>query len=550
MADSEAAQQDQRFSRRSMLRNAAATCVGSMMVTDSSAEGSQTEDARRPEAGGGLSASAPVAQVMAPLEGIADLAAILRAVSVARTQRHDDIGRTFAGEIKLAPGRYSIRGPLDLATANGVAGLIISGSGVATEIIFEDAAATIRCASSRGVTFRDLTLRSEGGVDARQVAFTLDDRGNPLRSWRFERCDFIGFDQCFSVSGSLLDSEFYFDKCQFRQCFNLMRNSNPQAVNWNFVNCNWENSELNTSRETDLAAAFNLTKGSFIKWTGGSMIVRGRLVLYELKEAGSVQRPSHLIAFDGVRIELDSGKGKPVPFVDRIDKGYVSGTNQPTTTFTNCTIMQRGSGANPVYARAWSNCSLSFIGCKAKNGRVVGVLDHVSPTQAASIRLENTYGISYEEDYSQRLNSHDQHNVRIIPDGCSVSSELIVDQRACSLSVPAVASPKYMYIRGPTGSLPLGGTVVGLTALPDHTMLLRLFVRRFEPGRHRLTADLCDEYDQVTYASVTLEAGRDRFAEGDIGAEIGFQIPSKTPLILKFVGVPDVVKGIVGIEYL
>lgn len=483
------------------------------------------------------------------VRGFDDTVTMLRAATEARTELRDDIGRTLAGEIRLQPGRYRITGPLDLAPAAGLTGLTLTGTGAGTEILFDGEAATILCSSSRAITFRDLTFRSAQGVDANQAAFTIDQHGNPLRSWKFERCEMIAFDRCFTVTGSSMSSEFYFDKCQFLQCYHLMDNNNDQAVNWNFVNCNWENVELSTRKDHRLASAFRLKKGTFVKWTGGSMVFRGRLVLYNLKVSGSVQRPAHMITFDGVRIELDD-QVEPVPFIDRIDADYVSGTNQPTTILTNCTILQRGTERPVIYARAWANCSLSFFNCKAKGGRIVGVLDGVSPTQPASVRLENTRSISYEEDTRARLNSHDQHHVRIDPDVSGGAEEPMIDQRLCSLTIPATMHPKYMYVRSSTGSLPLGGTTVNLTRMPDHTVLVKVFVQRFHAAGQRLTVELRDVADRTTYGSCILVSGSDRFAEAHVGAEMGFQIPSGTRLMLKFIGVPEVVKGIVGVEYL
>lgn len=485
-------------------------------------------------------------------DGVAnDLGAILRAATAARTPLADGIGRTLAGEIRLPAGRYRITAPIDLAPAAGVIGLTISGAGAATEIIFDGPGATIRCSGSRAVTFRDLAFVSAQGVDADQAAFTIESVGSPLRSWKFERCEFTAFYRCFLVGGALMCSEFFFDKCQFSQCYYLVDNNNEQAVNWNFVNCNWENGELATKKDKALSSAFWLKKGTFVKWTGGSMIFLGRLVLYRLLRPGLVQRPSHMIAFDGVRLELEDEGGAHVPFVDRIDAGYASGTNQPTTIFSSCTILQRG-GIPPsvVYARAWANCALTFVNCKAEGGRIIGVLDALSPTHTASIKLDNTRSITYEEDTRARLNTHDQHSVTVVPDNSAHGVEPIVDQRLCSLTAPATMYPKYMYVRGPDGALPRAGTTVDLIPLPDHTMLLRLFVRAFQPLGQNLLVELRDKADTKTYGTAILRKGADRMAEGDIGAEMGFQIPSGAQLMLKFTGVPETVRGVVGVEYL
>lgn len=482
---------------------------------------------------------------------IDDLGAIVRAAMASWSASKDALGRSFGGEIRLPAGRYRITGPLKLEPQGGLVGLTISGVGPGSEIIFDGPSATILCRASRGVLFRDLSFVSLQGVDANQAAFTVEQVGNPLRSWRFERCDFAAFYRCFAVSSRVMCSEFFFDKCQFSQCYYLMDNDNEQAVNWNFVNCNWENGELETRKDVRLAAAFWLKKGTFVTWTGGSFIFLGRLVLYKLTIPGMVQRPSHMISFKGVRLELEDEGGGHVPFVDRIDAGYVSGTNQPTTIFDSCTILQRGSiPPTVVYARAWANCAISFVNCKAETGRIVGVLDAVTPTHTASITIDNCKSISYEADTRKRLNTHDQHSVTIVPDNCSAGVEPIIEQRLCSLAAPVTMHPKYMYVRAPNGALPLAGTSVNLIPLPDHTMLMRIFVRRFQVARQGLRVELRDQADTVSYGSVALKSGTERYAEGEIGAEIGFQIPRGTQLMLKFSGVPETVQGIVGIEYL
>lgn len=479
-----------------------------------------------------------------------DLDAMLRAAAASWTKK-DEAGRTVAGEIKLPAGRYRIREPLEMAPAAGFAGLIISGVGPGTEIVLEGSAATIQCQASRSITFRDLTIRSSVGVDEDQAAFTIDHTGNPLRSWRFERCDFAGLYRCFLVRGAAMASEFFFDKCQFLQCYHLMDNDNDQAVNWNFINCNWENSELKTRRNVSQSAAFFLKGGTFITWTGGSLIFLGRLVLYHLTAAGRVQRISHMMTFEGVRIELEDEGGGHVPFVDRVDAGYISGTNQPTTTFQNCTILHRGEIPPSItYVRAWANCSVSFVNCKAEGGRVVGVLDGVSPTQTANITITNCKAIGYAEDRRAQINSHDQHSLTITPDQSSAGVEPIIEQRLCSLTLPVSMHPKYMYVRGSTGFLPVGGTTVSLTPLPDHTVVLRLFVRRFQAAQHPLTVELRDAGEARLHGRLSLQGGLDRFAEVGLGAEMGFQIATGIPLVLHFIGIAEDVKGIVGVEYL
>jgi hypothetical protein len=196
------------------------------------------------------------------------------------TPENDGIGRKVSRTLKLPAGRYTLSGLLELAPSGGLVGLIVEGEGAgATYIDYDGEGATMACRSSRSITFRDITFESSG-VDDNQVAFAIDQTSNPLRSWRFERCDFNFFWKCFAVTGSAMCSEFYFLECQFSQCYYLMDNENDQAVNWNFVNCNWENNELETMYDKNESAVFNLRKGTFARWTGGSLIFWGRLVYY------------------------------------------------------------------------------------------------------------------------------------------------------------------------------------------------------------------------------------------------------------------------------
>lgn len=485
-------------------------------------------------------------------DGVADdTNALLNTAIAARTGFTDGL-RTFAGEIFLPPGKYLIDDVLDLAPVAGVTGLTISGSGAgSTEIIFSGATATIKCSSSSLITWRDVSFVSSG-VDDDQTAFTITQTGNPLRSWRYERCNFNAFYKAFAVTGTSMCSEFYLDKCKFQQCYIGLHNDNDQAVNWNATNCDWENAELDTVKDKNLSAAIHLKKGSFVHWEGGSFVYHGMLVYYDLTASGVFTRTSHKVIFDNIRQELvDDGAGGHAPIIDRVATGYTNGSNSPTTTIQGGSILFRGSIPTTItIAKVWANCSLRIADVESEGGKVIGILDGTTAASCANVYLDDFKNITYEEDTTSRTNTHDQHNVTIKPDNSSATSFPLLDQRLCSLSVPASAYPKYVYVRGPTGSLPQGGTTVNLPSMPNHTMMLRLFCYRFGSAGNSLQVDLKDQADTTTYQTISLASG-DRFKEDTANAkEMGFEIPANTPLMLKFIGTAEVVKGVVGVEYL
>jgi hypothetical protein len=178
----------------------------------------------------------------------------------------------------------------------------------------------------------------------------------------------------------------------------------------------------------------------------------------------------------------------------------------------------------------------------------VGVIDAVTAGLNASVLIEDVMGVSYEEDVSNIVNSHDQHNVTIVPDNSTAGKEPVVELRLANLDVPSFAYAKRVYWRGSTGSLPYGGTETDLPVFPQHTVLLEVFCKRFEPASQLLQIDVTDASGSIIYGTVTLAAGAME-GRGYIGKEIGFQIPSSV-LKLKFTGTPEIVKGVVGIDYL
>jgi len=484
-------------------------------------------------------------------DGTTDNSAAIRAASVAaRTSQTDSTGRTISKAIYFPSGIYVINSAIELAPTNGLTGLTVFGDGSgATFINYKGSSTALSCQSSRAITFKDLGFTSSN-IDDNQNAFNVVQTGNPLRSWRFERCDFAAFYTCFYVSGASMCSEFYFNECQFSQCYYLMLNNNDQAVNWNFVNCNWENEALSTTKQINSAAIFYLQKGTFVKWTGGSIVLNGLMAFYALTSSGVCQKTAHKICFDGVRIELVNNSGYHAPLMDKTTSGYVSGSNSPILSMSNFTILNRGGvPTSTIYFNVWSNCSLYLEYGECTSGIISGLLDNLTQSQCANVYVSDVNGISYSDNITNRLNDHDTSNVHIDPDLSSGSTAPLTDLRISSLSVPTTATSKRMYVRGPTGSLPQGGTTVNLPLLQDHFTLINIFCYRFTTAGQSLTINLKDQANTTVYGTLTIAAGVTN-GLGYIGQEVGFQIPSGTALMLQFVGTAEVVKGVVGLEYL
>jgi hypothetical protein len=492
-------------------------------------------------------------------DGAADDSAPLLATAVAARIALTDGIRALAGEVKLPPGRYRITGPLDLAAVGGVSGLTISGSG-GTEIVFDGPTATLKCTSSRTITFRNIVFRSTEatdvspgdpyGIDLGQSAFTIAQSGNPLRSWRFERCHFYFFDKCFTVTGATMCSEFYFDGCIFGNCYYLMDNSNDQAVNWNFVNCDWENPELDTVKAKSSSTIFKLQKGISCKWTGGSVISYGTLVYFNLTATSSFVANSHAITFDGIRIERMDDGGTCTPLYDRVSSGYISPGNAPTVALLNAAMISRGTIPSTVtHFKVWDNVNFLVDNCDIETGKIVGVYGSLSGANTGEFTLRNSTALLYEDDATGKISDHIKHSITIEPQTRGGTLGLTFHQRSDSLSVPYSLAPNEIRFRGPTGSLPEGGTTVNVPPLPKYTVLERLVVRRFSAATYGLTVQLRDQADTTTYAEVVLAAGTDRFAEAQINLELGFQLLTTTPLMLKVIGTPESVKGLVGLGY-
>lgn len=475
--------------------------------------------------------------------------ALLNTAAAARQTYTDGPGRVFSKRIHLTSGKYKLDDIANLAASTGTVGLIIEGDG-ATEIDYAGSAATLKFLSSRRITFKDIVFKSSG-IDDNQVAFTIVDGGNPLVGCEFWNCEFQAFYKCFDVTGGTMCSEFVFYGCKFSNCYRLMNNANVQAVNWSFYGCDWDNNSLTTTKDKTLAAMFYLTGGTKVNWYGGSIIFWGRMVLFNLTVAGQFQRVAHSLHFKGCRIELQDEGGSHVPIIDRIDTGYVNGTNQPTVTLEDIDLIKLGTigiGNDISIARIWANCSLTIRDCHWQTCHVTGVIDSNTATAGAQLVIENCSGIGYQEDTTNRVSDHDQHNVKIRPNNTSAGTALDIDQRGCSISLPVSIPVKRLRMRGPTGSVPQGGTTINLPSFPTHTEILRVGVERFGTAAQSLTADLRDQADTTSYGSVAL-ASTDQSKVGIVNKEMGFQIPAGTALMLKFTGTVEIVKGFAYVDY-
>lgn len=504
-----------------------------------------------------------------------DLVPLKYAVNAARLAMTDG-SRAFSGEVTLPPGRYLLDGLLDLAELGAVAGLTIRGAGSGcTEIVFANSAATITCAGGRDIVFRDVTLRSIDptvdtaayvpgqpyGVDADQTAFTVNHVlgvGAALRSWRFEDCLFAGFWKCFNVTGDAMCSEFFFVNCGFAQCYHLMDNTNYQAVNWNFVNCNWENEGLDTVKDKALAAAFKVQRGTTVCWTGGSMIFYGRLVYFNFSEQLKFYRNSHGFTFTGCRFELvdhpvtvDQPNPWHPPILDRPDTGYQSPGNAPVVAFDNCLGILR-NGINPatfVLARLWDNCTWTFRDCRWAGGKVLGIYGPFTSTSAGRLVVERTVGLIYDHNTANRVTDHVRHDISIDP-ASAADGVLAMEVRNCDLTLVNSTKAQRHWVQGPTGSLPQAGTEVTLPRFDDGTVIDTLFIKAHGNLGLPLTVDLKDAAGSTSYATLTVPAGASN-GEVYVGREVGYPVgagmPNNLKLVFSSTGGAQVAKGRAGV---
>jgi len=487
-------------------------------------------------------------------DGVADdTQAIKDAIAACYLPTTGSSGRQYAKDLYFPVGDYRITSSIQFAPANGLIGFTVYGdSSGSSNIFYEGFETNFQCQYSAAILFKDIAFWSSG-VDDDQVAFRVNyQSGNvPLRNWKFERCAFWYFYECFDVTGDALCSEFNFHGCYFTDCYYLMGNSNDQAVNWNFVDCNWENVDLSTVRALDGSAIFFLSKGTSVIWTGGSLIFHGRMVFFNLTSSASFADTSHRLTFQGVRLELPpNGSNTHSTLLDKTGTGYVSGSNSPTVSIVNSTIFNRSPiGFALNYFNIWNNCNFVFENVEVSGGYVTAIYDANTGSQNPNLRIISCKGLLYEENTSGRVTSHISPNATIVPNDMQNQSLPLIEVRNNNLSVTPSSSVKRIWVRGPTGSLPLGGTTVNLPELQDHFTLINIFCYRFTVAAFNLTVELKDQADTIVYGTVTVNAGVTN-GQGYIGKEMGFEIPSGTPLMFKFTGTPEIVKGVAGLEYL
>lgn len=482
-----------------------------------------------------------------------DGALFAAAVGASQTGLLDGVGRLKCRTVVLPPGVLVIDGATELAPLTGLTGLTIRGSGIDNTIIeFAGSSATLSCRHSQFVVWMDLTLRSSG-VDDEQVGLTVTESGaeggGMLRSWFFYRVNFYNFFKVFAIGGTVMCSEFTFMDCTFAQCYYGFECANQQAVNWNFWNCRYENPELATLKNKDEAAVFLCNAGFLANWKGGSFVFHGKLVQFELTSPGVWQRVGTGIHFEGQKMELwDNGVGGHAPLLDR-SAAYINGSNFPQVTLKNIVIVNNGRISNTeTQFKLWNGCRFVLENVESEGGKIVGVLDAVTAGQPGFLDAREVWGFTYEEDVTDRDQTHHQHNVNIQFRGQDLDQMANIQTRMADITKPVTMMEQIIAVRGDTGSLPQAMTTVNLPALRDHTQISCIEIERYVAAAHDLTADLRDQADTTSYGSGTILAA-ESYKRIAIGKEMGYQIPSGTALMLKFTGAAEIVKGVVKVRY-
>ncbi len=447
---------------------------------------------------------------------------------------------------------------LDIGKTLGTMGLTIRGCGAWATSIRIATGVTISGYGCSHIRWQNIAFRATE-IDSDVTAFTLTTAsGGALRRWTFDHCDFYNIYRSFLVNGSSLCDEFKFIGCNWLQCYYLMDNNNDQAVNWNFYGCDWEH-ELagTTAKDVDDAAIFKLQKGTLVNWSGGSLLVDGRIVYVNTTNSNDISINAHAINFEGVRIELIDNAGTHAPLVQEVSSGYAV-VNPLKFTLQDFTLLHRGTlPTTMTLFRLRDNWTVMLRNGETEGGYVDGIFDNVTSSNAASLTVDNVVGITYREVTTGRVSVQDKHNVTLIPNQVSDRHVPPVVMRSGGSTGVAYAPMQTLYVRSSAndGNIPAGGTTVNLPTFPNHTMLIELGLQLFATTAQNITVQLRDQADTTTYADVTINAGAGggRQQTDPTALEVGFQLGTESvpvPLMLKFVGTPDTQKGVVWVKYL
>lgn len=396
--------------------------------------------------------------------------------------------------------------------------------------------------------FENITWK--GLVDNDTNLFSIGSGTFLTRSWDFEGCDFIAIKRSFRVSGSFLCSEFSFLNCDFLQCHTLMYNSNVQAVNWNFVNCNWENDSLTFSGDNAESALLYADKGTFLTWNGGSVIPQGSLVFCNWTAAGDAFRASNKVVFNSTRIEIHptTGSTNP-PMVDRTTSGYVTASNSMPVTFNDCTGLIRGGVISPyVWANVWNKSSLTIDASEFAGGEIQGIYDGATETAAGELIINNNVAMAYIDDLAgAKTQNYVNHFVKITHDSSQDSDGFDLDQR--NATTIGSSREKIIRVRSNTGRIPLAATETVLPVIPKNATVVSIGYKRLQVANtaNSFNAELKSSDGVTSYATVTM-LNNERKADSVVLLESGIDIV--TDLKVVFTGVAENAFGYFELAYI
>jgi hypothetical protein len=494
----------------------------------------------------------------APCDGVQDDAPALNALidALYAIDIHPTSNSRRAMPVIQLPARdMRFDSEVDVGNAAGTMGLTIRGCGAWATKIGVGASGFISGFGASNIKWADVAFVGDDIDDDVRLFRVTTASGGALRRWTFDHVDFFGIWKCFQTGGAALVDEFKFIGCHFLECYHLVENNNDQSVNWNFYACDWESTlDGNTAKNVDDAALFKLLKGMLVNWWGGSLIFHGKLVLLETTSSNLFVGASHGMNFDGVRFELMDNAGTHTSLVTRTASGYAN-VNALKFSLQNFTLIGRGTlPATLSLFDLRDNWTLHIRNGETEGCKVTGYFTSSTSTQAGTCVIDNVIGVTYVEDTTSRTNTHVQHNVTLNPNNAADRTTVAMTVRSGGTTGVRYTIPQRLAVRDNDGNLPQGGTTVNLPQFPNHSAITHMILQKFSTSAQSLTVELRDQADTTTYATATLGASANpQTTTAVVAREIGFQIGTESvpvPLMLKFVGTPETVKGVVCLEFM
>src|SRR5690606_7928567 len=189
-----------------------------------------------------------------------------------------------------------------------------------------------------------------------------------------------------------------YKKVRFLNCYHSVVIDNIQALNFQFLGCDFEAHSMITNKPFFDSTVFTIKKGGMVNVIGGSIIVPGTTIYLRPTGNAVLKRSQNAVYnFIGVRWEMLNNNERNVLF--RNEGIYIS-TNDIMINIDKSQVFQRNEATGNYIGYVYDNHFINIRDTLTSDAKIKGFIKESTQNTYGRLFMENVSKITYEESRS------------------------------------------------------------------------------------------------------------------------------------------------------